>query len=1287
MHIEVSNAHLAIEAAPLGPSVTNQVHAEPVWRLSQGSALIGRKDFNLTGGSGQGVVDGSFSSNEFDQVELMLTNLHVTFIVDVTEIQGDTSVVIQGSLLAREVPSIERERIVRKPASPAASPVPSPAASPAPSPVPSPAASPVPSPAPSPASPAVPTKPPQTVRASAVTGPPVCVPACSSHGTCVPGPAGSTQGQCACACNFIGADCSRYAPLRLSTVDPTVADFGQSVRVTIAGNHLGEIALLPPPPAAEGPPFQVRTTSGIECTDLQVLDNSSIACTLPPLVPGAVINFDVKRGCATAPFSPAATLTASGCADPATLSCDSNQKASADGCGCTCLDGWRGKMCNACDANAACSGLVRSDLSTEAQAAADRMNTNQPGASSGGAGAGGASLKAVAIGNSSSPLPGKGSISADATEKEEPLSCRQGDFDFYAGTYEKVLACQMLDLPDGIEPLTISLTCSRTSLSGAGSCRLLVAPADDEDRSQVGRSGYLDCLATGCALEQNSPEVKCQDVSCSFGIYEAAIKAAMPDLKVGGPCDIHCKRKDNQWGGDAVATCFVDVDVLPFQIMADCVTSDCVDPALMQMDTPPMRGRWIAIAVSSLVASLCFCSLLVLWFARAMRMEPVPEFAPAAESGGPAHIELPDDLNQMPRIDSLRFAHVKVRVASGREIVHSASGIAMAGQVYGVIGASGSGKTTLLDAIAGVLAPGATREGSVLVGGHAIPERGVRLPAMVGYVRQEDNLAITLTPRENVWFAAQLTLPHSATQHERSLAVDSTLRSLGLSHIADTQLGGNAAALQRVSGGERRRVAIAMSMVCSPRVLLLDEPTSGLDSASAHRLISTLRTLAVHDRVVMLSIHQPAQRTFELLDTALLMHKGSPVVVGPIAELYRRVASAGVPCPHGYNLADHLLDVTLDARAVARLRDEARALISASAIDIDQPVPTPSGPAPWEQVRLARGVRGALRQAMLELRALYWRIGLNVYRHPALLRLHLGVVLVLGALVGLVFHGVGDNLASFQNRSGACFFVLALFGFSGLSAMEVFISEQELMLRELQAGYYRLYAYFIAKVSVDVLLLRALPAILFSVIFYPTMGLRAEMSRFETFVEVTTLTNIAGGMLCAAISVLFESLGAANLAATIMMLLMLLMNGALVNLNSVSKPLQVVQSLSFLRYAFESLLCNELEDTIVMVDAPGITPIPVKSRVFLGVLGMSAEHIPHNKLVLIGFCVGHAALAAFLLSLRASSWRPRLPFASLCPGRKAKAHEENPPSALSPSEVQLRAMSVVNRKAPSGQLL
>ncbi|KAJ1623604.1 hypothetical protein T492DRAFT_845373 [Pavlovales sp. CCMP2436] len=134
------------------------------------------------------------------------------------------------------------------------------------------------------------------------------------------------------------------------------------------------------------------------------------------------------------------------------------------------------------------------------------------------------------------------------------------------------------------------------------------------------------------------------------------------------------------------------------------------------------------------------------------------------------------------------------------------------------------------------------------------------------------------------------------------------------------------------------------------------------------------------------------------------------------------------------------------------------------------------------------------------------------------------------------------------------------------------------------------------------------------------------------------------------------------------MLLLLLMNGALVNLREVARPLQVGQSLSFFRYGFEALLTNELEDTIVMVDAPGIMPIPVKSRVFLAILGMDADNIPNDKSVLALFCVGHAALALLLLYVKASTWRPKF----LC--------RPPVPRKRTPGEQVLTEVAVVNSK-------
>lgn len=145
------------------------------------------------------------------------------------------------------------------------------------------------------------------------------------------------------------------------------------------------------------------------------------------------------------------------------------------------------------------------------------------------------------------------------------------------------------------------------------------------------------------------------------------------------------------------------------------------------------------------------------------------------------------------------------------------------------MGPSGSGKTTLLNALAGQVprAKRMTLRGAVFVNG--APQAAAAVST--GYVAQHDNFYSHSTVRETLDMTAALRLPRGTAVAARAAAVDAVLRKLDLHAVADTIVGGRKA--RGVSGGERKRLAIACELLSRPSLLFLDEPTTGLDAFQA----------------------------------------------------------------------------------------------------------------------------------------------------------------------------------------------------------------------------------------------------------------------------------------------------------------------------------------------------------------------------------------------------------------------------------------------------------------------
>jgi ABC-type multidrug transport system ATPase subunit len=202
------------------------------------------------------------------------------------------------------------------------------------------------------------------------------------------------------------------------------------------------------------------------------------------------------------------------------------------------------------------------------------------------------------------------------------------------------------------------------------------------------------------------------------------------------------------------------------------------------------------------------------------------------------------------------------------------------GTLTAIMGPSGSGKTTLLNMLGGQCRKGRFCGARMLNGRRYTNREFLAIMRTQGYVQQTDTFFADLTVLETLAFSAKLQL--SGNNEIQISRVESVLQEVGLMSAANTRIGGNRNRTG-LSGGQRRRLSIAIELLRLPSVLLLDEPTSGLDSTSSLKIVRLMHSLA-HDknRTVITSIHQPRSEIFDLFDQILLLTEGGRLAhLGP----------------------------------------------------------------------------------------------------------------------------------------------------------------------------------------------------------------------------------------------------------------------------------------------------------------------------------------------------------------------------------------------------------------------
>ncbi len=226
---------------------------------------------------------------------------------------------------------------------------------------------------------------------------------------------------------------------------------------------------------------------------------------------------------------------------------------------------------------------------------------------------------------------------------------------------------------------------------------------------------------------------------------------------------------------------------------------------------------------------------------------------------------------------TLEAKNITKTIKDGIHLLDDVSFTIYPGEFVGLMGLSGAGKTTLLKALNGNDKP---TKGSSYINGIDLYENYHTFKSAIGYVPQDDIVHPELTVYQALEYYAKLRLPNDMKPQEIKNLILTTLEKLGLKGTENTVIG-SPDTEKGISGGQRKRVNLAMELLADPKIIFLDEPTSGLSAVDTKMVMELLRKLADSGKTIIITIHQPSFDNYKIMDHQIILSYGKLAYFGP----------------------------------------------------------------------------------------------------------------------------------------------------------------------------------------------------------------------------------------------------------------------------------------------------------------------------------------------------------------------------------------------------------------------